>query len=172
MVAPRVHDSYGRNAHYGELGTFELGASAGLTLASNLRDVNFSPSFGYFVGDTFEVSGILGVTNIAAGNESSTVMSAMVEPSFHFATSRDVFAFIGMGAGAAYVSPLGTALAVAPRAGFNVLVGKSGILTPSLSYEYTMHNAMDAKLPDGTADVTLLAVSSTLRANIGYSVIW
>ena len=174
-VAPRLaekYGKYGRNGRYGELGTFELGASAGLTLASNLRDVTFSPSFGYFVGDTFEVSGILGVTNIAAGNESSTVYSAMVEPSFHFAMSNDVFAFVGMGAGAAYVSPLGTALAVAPRAGFNVLVGKSGILTPSLSYEYTMHDTMSVKLPDGTTDVTLLAVSSALRANIGYSVIW
>lgn len=171
-IGPRVTEKYGMNGRYGQLGTFELGASAGLTLASNLRDVSFSPSLGYFVSDTFEVSGILGVTNIAAGNESSTVFSAMVEPSFHFATSRDVFAFVGMGAGAAYVSPLGTALAVAPRAGFNVLVGKSGVLTPSLSYEYTMHDTMSVKLPDGTTDVTLLAVSSQLRANIGYSVIW
>ncbi len=171
-IAPRLSEKYGMNGRYGQLGTFELGASAGLTLASNLRDVSFSPSFGYFVGDTFEVSGILGVTNIAAGNESSTVYSAMVEPSFHFAMSRDVFAFVGMGGGAAYVSQLGTALAVAPRAGFNVLVGKSGVLTPSLSYEYTMHDTMSVKLPDGTTDVTLLAVSSQLRANIGYSVIW
>ena len=171
-VAPRVTDTYGQNARYGELGTFELGASAGLTLASNLRDVNFSPSFGYFVGDTFEVSGILSVTNIAAGNESSTVWSGLVEPSFHFAMDKDMYFFLGTGVGGAYVSPLGAALAVAPRAGFNFLVGKTGVLTPSLSYEYTMHNTMSAKLPDGTTDVTLLAVSSTLRANIGYSVIW
>ena len=171
-IAPRVTDTYGRNTQYGQLGTMELGASAGLTLASNLRDVSFSPSLGYFVGDTFEISGLLGVTNIAAGNESSTVMSALVEPSFHFAMNRDMFAFIGTGVGAAYVSPLGTALAVQPRVGLNFLVGESGILTPSLSYAYTMHDTMSVKNPDGTTDVTLLAVSSTLRANIGYSVMW
>ncbi|MBV8756086.1 MAG: hypothetical protein JO257_02350 [Deltaproteobacteria bacterium] len=171
-IAPHVSDTYGRTTQYGQLGTVELGASAGLTLASNLRDVSFSPSVGYFVGDTFEISGLLGVTNIAAGNESSTVFSALVEPSFHFATNRDMFAFIGMGVGGAYVSPLGAALAVQPRVGLNFLVGQSGVLTPSLSYEYTMHNTMSARLPDGTTDVTLLAVSSTLRANIGYSVIW
>ena len=172
-ITPHLAQAYSSTTtKYGQLGTFELGASAGLTLASNMRDVSFTPALGYFVGDTFEVSAILGVANIAAGNESSTVLSAMIEPSFHFASSRDMFAFIGMGVGGAYVSPLGTALAVQPRVGLNFLVGKSSILSPSLSYEYTMHDAMSAKLPDGTTDVTLLAVSSALRANIGYSVMW
>jgi hypothetical protein len=150
----------------------EVGASAGLTLASNLRDVNFSPSIGYFLGDNFEVSGLLGVSNVKAGNESSTVWSALAEPSFHFLLDRQLYGFIGVGVGGAYINGLGTALAVAPRVGMNFVVGTSGVLTPSLSYAYTMHDTMTAKAADGTTDVTLLAVSSALRANIGYTVMW
>jgi len=162
----------GSGSPYAQLGTFEAGASAGLTVASNLRDVNLSPSLGYFMGDNFEVSGILGVSNVKAGNESSTVWSALVEPSFHFPLNRELFGFIGVGVGGAYINSLGTALAVAPRVGMNFIVGKSGVLSPSLSYEYTMHDTMTAKAADGTTDVTLLAVSSALRANIGYTVMW
>jgi hypothetical protein len=157
---------------YAEMGVMELGASAGLMLASNVRDVNFSPSLGYFIGDKFELSGIGSVSNVKAGNESSTVFTALIEPSFHFQMDQNLYLLVGTGVGAAYIDGLGTALAVAPRVGFNFIVGKSGVLTPSLSYEYTMHDTMTAKAADGTTDVTLLAVSSTLRANIGYSVMW
>jgi hypothetical protein len=159
-----------RAVPYGQEGVREVGGSAGLTLASNMRDINFSPSIGWFLHDNFEVSGILSVSNLKAGNESSTAWSALVEPSFHFQMNRELYTFVGVGVGAAYIDPLGTALAVAPRVGMNFLVGRSGILTPSLSYEYTMHDQM--KGADGTSDVTLLAVSSALRANIGYSVMW
>jgi hypothetical protein len=169
-VREHVDEHPGRSVAYGSMGSMELGASAGLTLASNLRDVNFSPSLGWFMQDNFELSAILGVSNVKAGNESSTVFSALVEPSFHIPMNHQLYGFVGVGIGAAYIDPLGTALAVAPRAGMNFLVGRSGVLTPSLSYEYTTHETM--KNPDGTTDVTLLAVSSALRANIGYSVMW
>jgi hypothetical protein len=171
---PAVQPQPGATAprDYGRWGQMELGASAGLMFASNMRDVNVSPTLGYFMSDNFELSGILSVSNVKAGTESSSVWSALVEPSFHFAMDRSMFVFVGVGLGAAYIQPLGTALAVAPRAGLNFLVGKSGVLTPSLSYEYTMHDTMGAAGTDGTTDVTLLAATSTLRANIGYSVAW
>lgn len=161
-----------RRTPYSDAGVVELGASAGLTIASNLRDINFSPSLGWFLQDNFELSAILSVSNVKAGNESSTVWSALVEPSFHIPMNQQLYGFVGVGIGAAYIDPLGTALAVAPRVGMNFLVGHSGILTPSLSYEYTTHDAMSQAAPDGTTDVTLLAISSALRANIGYSVMW
>lgn len=162
----------GGNVGYGRTGVLELGGSAGLTIASNLRDINFSPSIGWFLVDNFELSGIMSVSNVKAGNESSTVWSALVEPSFHLPFNREMFGFVGMGIGAAYIDSLGAGLAVAPRIGMNFLVGRSGILTPSLSYEYTTHNTMSSTGPDGTTDVTLVAISSALRANIGYTVMW
>ncbi len=159
---------------YGRAGVLELGGSAGLTLAQDIHVVNFSPSIGWFLVDNFELSGILDVANLKAGEgTSATIWSALVEPSFHLPINRSMFGFVGMGVGAAYVSELGTGLAVAPRIGMDFLVGRSGILRPSLAYEYTTHDAMaSGTTVNGTADVTLVAISSALRFNIGYSSMW
>ena len=156
---------------YGRPGVLELGGSAGLNIAPDFRNVNVSPTIGWFIADNLELSGILGVSNIKAGTETSTVWSALVEPSYHVPFNRTTFGFLGMGIGAAYVSPLGAGLAVAPRIGANVMVGRSGVLTPSLSYEYTTHDINST--PTGQMqDITLLAVSSALRINIGYTAMW
>jgi hypothetical protein len=157
---------------YGRAGVLELGGAAGLTLAQDIRAVNFSPSIGWFLVDNFELSAILDVTNLKAGDESATLWSALAEPSFHLPFNRSMFGFIGMGVGAAYVSELGTGLAVAPRIGMDFLVGRSGILRPSLSYEYTTHDAMGSVDANGNSNVTLVAISSALRFNIGYSTMW
>lgn len=158
---------------YGRAGVLELGGSAGLTLAQDIRALNFSPSVGWFLVDNFEISGILDVSHLKAGESSATIWSALVEPSFHLPFNRSMFGFIGMGVGASYVSDLGAGMAVAPRIGMDFLVGRSGILRPSLSYQYTTHDAMaSGSTEDGTADVTLVAISSALRFNIGYSTMW
>lgn len=162
----------GGSVGYGRAGVLELGGAAGLTLAQDIRAVNFSPSIGWFLVDNFELSAVLDVTNLKAGNESATLWSALAEPSFHLPFNRSMFGMIGMGVGAAYVSQLGTGLAVAPRIGMDFLVGRSGILRPSLSYEYTTHDAMGSLDSNGNADVTLVAISSALRFNIGYSTMW
>jgi hypothetical protein len=156
---------------YGRAGVLELGGSAGLILATDFRNINFSPMIGWFVVDNLELSAILGVTNIKAGEEDATIFSALVEPSYHVPFNRTTFGFLGMGVGAAYVSELGGGLAVAPRIGANFLVGRSGVLTPSLSYEYTTHNVETVDEEMGK-DITLVAVSSALRINIGYTAMW
>lgn len=161
----------GGDTAYGRAGVLELGGYAGLMMAPGFRNVNFSPLLGWFVSDNVELSGIVGVTHIKAGDSSSTVWEALVEPSYHVPFNRSTFGFIGMGIGAAYVGELGAGLAVAPRIGANVLVGRSGVLTPSLSYEYTTHDVQ--MLDSGQAEnITLVAVSSALRINIGYTAMW
>jgi hypothetical protein len=104
--------------------------------------------------------------------DSTTMWSALVEPSLHLPFNREVFGFVGMGVGAAYISNLGSGLAVAPRLGMNLMIGRSGILSPSLTYEYTTHNTEAMLNPNGTQDVTLVAISSALRVNVGYTVMW
>jgi hypothetical protein len=156
---------------YGRAGVLELGGSAGLMIAPDFRNVNVSPSIGWFVADNLELSAILGVSHIKAGDESATVWSALVEPSYHLPFNRTTFGFLGLGVGAAYVSELGAGLAVAPRIGANFLVGRSGVLTPSLSYEYTTHN-VDSVSTGDMKDVTLVSVSSALRINVGYTAMW
>jgi hypothetical protein len=157
---------------YGRAGVLELGGSAGLTLAGDIRALNFSPSVGWFLIDNFELSAILDVTNLKAGSESATLWSAMLEPSFHLPFNRSMFGFVGMGIGAAYQRDLGAGMAVAPRIGMDFLVGRSGVLRPSLSYEYTTHDSMASVGPDGTTSVTLVAISSALRFNVGYTAMW
>ena len=156
---------------YGRPGVLELGGSAGLMIAPDFRNVNISPSIGWFVAENLELSAILGVSNVKARAEQATVWSALIEPSYHLPFNRTTFGFMGLGIGAAYVSQLGAGLAIAPRIGANVLVGRSGILTPSLSYEYTTHN-VDSNPTGEMQNVTLLAVSSALRVNVGYTAMW
>jgi hypothetical protein len=162
----------GGQVGYARAGVLELGGSAGLTLAGDIRAINFSPSIGWFLIDNFELSAILDVTNLKAGDDSATLFSGLIEPSFHIPFNRSMFGFVGMGVGAAYQEALGAGMAVAPRIGMDFLVGRSGILRPSLSYEYTTHNTMASVADDGTTSVTLVAISSALRFNIGYSSMW
>jgi hypothetical protein len=161
----------GGDTAYGRAGVLELGGNAGLMMSPNFRVMNFSPLLGWFVSDSLELSAIAGVTHIKAGDSSSTVWETLVEPSYHVPFNRTTFGFIGMGVGAAYVSQLGAGLAVSPRIGLNVLVGRSGVLTPSLSYEYTTHNVqmLDS---EQAKNITLVAVSTALRLNIGYTAMW
>lgn len=162
----------GGTVGYGRAGVLELGGAAGLTIAQDIRAINFSPSIGWFLVDNFELSAVFDVSNFKAGDESATLWSALIEPSFHLPVNRGMFGFVGMGIGAAYQNQLGAGMAVSPRIGMDFLVGRSGILRPSLSYEYTTHDSMAAVGPDGTTSVTLVAVSSALRFNVGYSTMW
>jgi hypothetical protein len=161
----------GGNVGYGRAGVLELGGSAGLMIAPDFRNINVAPSIGWFVADNLELSAIMSVSNIKAGEESATVFSGLIEPSYHIPFNRTTFGFLGMGIGAAYINDLGAGLAVAPRIGANVLVGRSGVLTPSLSYEYTTHNVESTPVGD-MRDITVVAVSSALRVNIGYTAMW
>jgi hypothetical protein len=133
--------------------------------------VNVSPSFGWFPVANVEVSGTLGLSNLKAGDEEATIYSVLVEPSYNLQIDAHTFGFVGLGVGAAFIPDLGTGLAVAPRIGAKFLIGRWGILTPSLSYEYTTHSleGLDDEMSD---EVALAAVSSALRVNIGYSVAW
>jgi hypothetical protein len=162
----------GGTVGYARAGVLELGGAAGLTIAQDLRAVNFSPSIGWFLVDNFELSLILDVTNLKAGTQSATLFSALAEPSFHLPFNRGMFGFVGMGIGAAYTSEVGGGMAVAPRIGMDFLVGRSGVLRPSLSYEYTTHDSMATLDGEGNANVTVVAISSALRFNVGYSTMW
>lgn len=151
---------------YGRAGVLELGGSAGFQFATDYRSMNFSPTIGWFLADNLELSAITSVANIKTGDNSATVWSGLLEPSYHLPFNRSIFGFLGLGVGASYVSKLGTGLALAPRLGMNLLVGRSGVLTPSISYQYTSQDAMTS---DNT---TLIAVSSSTRFNVGYTAMW
>jgi hypothetical protein len=157
----------GGDVAYGRAGVLELGGSAGFTFASDYRNINVSPTVGWFVANNLELSAILSISNIKAGGDSSTLWSLIAEPSYHLPINRSMFGFAGLGIGASHVSGRGTGFAVAPRAGMNFMVGRSGILTPSLSYQYTTSGSDSSD--DNTTMVTL---TSAVQFNLGYTAMW
>jgi len=161
----------GGQVGYGRAGVLELGGSAGFTAASDFTNVNFTPSIGWFVADNLQLSGRLSYTYVstedsAGATQDGSIMTLLVEPSYHLPFNRTTFGFLGIGAGGAYVSGPGLGFALAPRIGANFMVGRSGVLTPALSWQYTTHDTMDT--PAGS----LLVVSSAVMANVGYTVMW
>lgn len=161
----------GGQVGYGRAGVLELGGSAGFTAASEFTTVNITPSIGWFVADNLQLSGRLSFTYVSAedamGNtEDGSITTLLIEPSYHLPFTRSTFGFVGMGMGAAHVSGPGLGFALAPRIGANLMVGRSGVLTPALSWQYTTHDTME------TEAGALLVVSSAVMANIGYTVMW
>jgi hypothetical protein len=165
----------GGQVGYGRAGVLELGGSFGFMAAPDFTQVSLTPEVGWFVADNFELSGRLSMTYVRAedsmGSTSGSITTAIVEPSYHLPFNRSTFGFVGMGMGAAYVSGPGLGFAVAPRVGANFMIGRSGILTPSLSWQYTTHDQETMDTGEDTTTTTL-AVSSAARFNIGYTVMW
>lgn len=157
----------GGSVGYGRAGVLELGGSAGFMSASNFNSVSINPSIGWFFADNVQISAILGFSYQSAEGQDATMFSLLLEPSYHLPFSRSMFGFLGFGIGGAHVNDAGFGFAIAPRIGANFLVGRSGILTPSLSYQYTTHDTMDTN--DGRS---FMAVSTALAANVGYTVMW
>lgn len=151
---------------YGRAGVLELGGSAGFAAAKDYTQLNISPSVGWFFVDNFDISGIVGINYIHTGGQGSTLMTYLAEPSYHLPFSNRLFGFVGVGAGLAYQKDAGAGFALAPRLGMNVLVGRSGILTPALQLVYNTTEV--TPVPQGTA----VAVNTTYGANIGYTVMW
>lgn len=83
------------------------------------------------------------VLHAVQGNRSSTNFTLLAEPSFH-----------------------NLGLALAPRIGTNILVGRSGVFTPALQLAYTTNRAVQT--PQGV----LLAVDASIAFTAGYTVMW
>lgn len=152
---------------YGRAGVLELGGSAGLVAGDNYTQVDFTPSIGYFIADNLQVSAMIGAGYIKTGDNDATRFQVLLEPSYHMPFSNSVFGFLGVGAGLAYVEGPGAGLAIAPRVGANIMVGRSGVLSPYLSYSYTTHDTTEVG-----ENMQLLAVSAAVAANVGYTVMW
>jgi hypothetical protein len=152
---------------YGRTGSTELGAAFGVTIAADVRDLSASLAIGRFVAERFELSALASVANVKAGAQSATLWSTLVEPAYHLALAPQIFGLLGMGVGVAYTHRLGTGLAVAPRIGVRFAVGRLGVITPTLSFSYVTHRALDP-----VADLAATAVARALRIQLGYAITW
>jgi hypothetical protein len=157
---------------YARAGVLEFGGSGGFAAASKYTRFELSPSFGLFLVDNVELSLLTAFNYFSIGSTdnspstSATELKALIEPSFHLPFSQTAFGFLGLGAGVNYITGQSAGFALQPRLGANFLVGRSGVLTPSLNVAYSTVNAI--RTPAGT----LLAVQTSYGMNIGYTVMW
>jgi hypothetical protein len=160
---------------YGRAGVVELGGSISLDVASDYFRVSAQPSFGWFGVDMLEISALLGFSylSITAPNASGvkvttsqTLFSLLAEPSLHIPFTESVFGFLGVGLGLSYAENAGAGFALQPRLGVNVMVGRSGILTPAIYVAWSTHSAIQTK------DGLLLGQTFGYGLNIGYTVMW
>ncbi len=152
---------------YARSGVLELGGMLAWTAQSGQSSIMVAPTLGWFLTDNFELSGIVQYNRQVTGDNAHSYITALVEPSFHLPVVDELFLFAGFGVGATGVTGQDLGFAIAPRVGMNVLVGRSGILTPSVTW-----NASTNRSVTDAAGNTLLAMNSRWTANIGYSVMW
>jgi hypothetical protein len=152
---------------YARQGVLELGGSAGFSASDDLTRFVITPSIGWFVWNNIQISALFGLEYVKASGESATYTTILAEPSYHYPFSRTLFAFVGIGAGLSYASSPGAGVAISPRVGANILVGRSGVLTPAIAWDWTSH---DTQVTD--EGMTLVPASEALTAEIGYTGMW
>jgi hypothetical protein len=162
----------GSQVAYSRAGVLELGGSGGFSAASNYTRFELSPSIGWFLVDNVELSALMAwdyfhvASTSTSPATSATEFKLLAEPSFHLPFSEELFGFLGLGAGVNYITDQQVGFALQPRIGANILVGRSGLLTPSFNVAYSTTNAIR------TEAGTLLAVRTSYGLNIGYTVMW
>ena len=156
----------GSTIAYAAAGVLELGGSAGFSSNNSFTNATLSPSVGWFVADNFKVSGIVNLSYVEAGDDDGLTTSALIEPSYHLPFTDQVFGFAGVGAGVSYIEGAGTGIALQPRLGMNMLVGRSGVFTPSINVGYS---TIDAESVNGR---NILTVEPSVGVQAGYTVMW
>lgn len=151
---------------YARAGVLELGGAMSFTAASDFTNFTLAPSFGWFFTNNLQASAILNLSHISANGVDANYFSALLEPSLHIPLNDQLFVFGGLGAGLSWIEGPGAGFALAPRIGLNILVGRSGVLTPQASLQYSTSDAIST--PQGT----LLAVSASYGLGLGYTVMW
>jgi len=137
---PREYVGVGSTIAYSRSGVVEVGGAMSLSAANNFTSFSADPMIGYFIINNLELSGILGFQSFAVdGADTQSRFSLLVEPSFHYPFTNEVFGAIGWGGGIALLSgnPEGgtdVGFAMVPRAGFQFLVGRSGLLNFGVRY--------------------------------------
>lgn len=157
----------GGTTAYARSGVLELGGNLSFNSASNNVQLSVTPQIGHFITDNLELSLLANVGYNQLEGKHKTNVTVVVEPSVHLPIVDQLFVFAGTGVGVAYHQGLGTGVAVAPRIGFNMLVGRSGILTPSFNVNWSSNSALQTS--DGQ---TVVAVHTQLGASLGYSVMF
>jgi len=147
---------------YAERFVREVGASAGFMIAPKFHSVTLAPSFGWFIADNVQLSTIVSLTSIKAGADTSTIVTATFEPSYHYRLDEKTLLFGGIGFGYSYIRELGSGLTYTIRIGSQFQFKGSSMFIPSITYDFHSNEQ----------DVDSLAAQASeraLRINLGYA---
>lgn len=168
-AAPEVvHQAgVGSDVSYARAGVVELGGNMTLSSADNFTDFGLEPMVGFFFGDNLELSGFINWHyGKVAGVTGHHIVSLLVEPSFHVPLTATQFAFAGLGVGALFQTDETAASALSPRVGFQMLMGRSGLLTLDAQAIYGLNRSSVQTLGG-----TVLTVKSAYGLGAGYTIL-
>jgi hypothetical protein len=121
---------------YATAGSIEVGGSVDVSWTDHVLELTATPSFGYFLWDRIELTADLGVTYTRVSDDgvttSTKTVSFVLEPSYHHPIRDHLFLLGGLGVGVGYDGSH-VEFELIPRAGLNIEVGRSSLITPSLS---------------------------------------
>ncbi len=170
----RTYAGVGSNIAYAELGVAELGGSGSISFSQDQFSLSVDPSVGYFLWDNIEISGLVGISHVSLGDESSNRYSLMAEPSVHLPINDGLFFALGAGLGVAVIDTSNTdanlGLAIAPRTGLQFLLGRSGLLNLGARYS-AIFSSVDADI-ETVGGTTVLAFVNTFDIQAGYTIMF
>jgi|GEM_PF-3571064 len=152
---------------FARAGVLELGGSASYSASGDLSLLTLAPSVGYFIMDNWQVTGSMQwMHSKVSGADSSDIFVLLAEPSFHLPFTNSNFGFVGVGVGLAKTTGADLGFAVAPRIGYKLLVGRSGMLTIDL------RNTVFTNEVEQDGPVTSFTLANTVAVGVGYTVLW
>ena len=151
---------------YGRVGVMELGGSLAFNSTTNYTFFSMRPTVGYFFMDNWELSAIMAWNQYKVDGTSGGTFGLMLEPSIHLPINDSLFGFVGAGIGLSAAKHSDVGAAVGARVGLNIMVGRSGVLSPEINTQYSTNHAV------ATSQGTLLAVNSSFGFGAGYTVMW
>lgn len=177
---------------YARGGVMEFGGGINFLNGRNYTALSVSPMVGFFLTNNFELSAIFTMAynrdRFAEANKTAHNLNliALIEPSVHLPIVDHVFVFAGLGLGVAYNQLLSyvtengqetrkfndnVGFALAPRVGFDIMVGRSGIISPAFNLTWSTNAAQKVQTADGT-EGTLVAVRTLVGASLNYRVMF
>ena len=171
----RTYAGVGSDMAYSEKGVGEFGGSMSLALADGLFNASADPTLGYFLWDNLELSGVIGVRHLAVEGESADQLSLMAEPSVHLPINDGLFWVGGVGVGPAVMdtsaTKLDSGLALAPRTGVQILLGRSGLLNLGGRYS-AVFSDVETNTSGPFEGEALLGFRNTFELQGGYTVMF
>lgn len=144
----------------------EIGGHAGFLIAPELYSVTIAPSFGWFIADHVQLSTLLSLTSIKSGADTSTIVTATLEPSYHLRIDPKTYLFGGFGFGYSYIRDQGSGLTYTLRVGAQFLFRGDNLFIPSISYDFRTNENDDME------SVAAAASQRALRINLGYAMMF